>query len=351
MIYINYYSKIQNTTDTGADIEKMKQKELNKIVTKTVETADRRHGFYRKKLFYKASDLASRSRSIPTNKAALYTEFRIPKRSGGYRILDAPNYELKELQREILNFLSKDCKTLPHNAAHAFVKNRNCKTAMQVHQRNNSRWFLKLDIKDFFNNCDEKKLKAKLKHIYPLTFFTTRQISLIVNACTLAHRLPQGAPTSPILSNLYMLDFDHMLTKQLGTDYVYTRYADDILISSRVKFHYTNIVNIVAAYLTDEGMNLNHTKTRFGSSNGSNWNLGIMYNKDLDITVGYRNKHLIKNKIHNLFTNIPEENTPEFGVWLSSVRSLQGTLAYYKHIEPEYFNNLLQKYRDKGYNV
>lgn len=351
MIYINYYSKIRNTIDTGADIEKMKQKELNKIVTKLIEVPGRRHGFYRKKLFYKASDLASKSRHIPIDKMKSYTEFRIPKRSGGHRVLNAPNYELKELQREILNFLSKDCKTLPHNAAHAFVKNRNCKTAMQVHQRNNSRWFLKLDIKDFFNNCDEEKLKEKLNRIYPLTFFTTSQIGWIINTCTLRSSLPQGAPTSPILSNLYMLDFDHILTKQLGTGYVYTRYADDILISSRVKFDYAEIVDVVATHLADEGMCLNHTKTRFGSSNGSNWNLGIMYNKDLNITVGYRNKHLIKNKIHNLFTNIPEENTPEFDVWLSSVRSLQGTLAYYTYIEPEYFNNLLQKYRNKGYNV
>ena len=351
MVYINYYSKIRNTIDTGADIEKMKQKELNKIVTKIVEVPDRRHGFYKKKLFHKAGVLVGKSRTVPTDKADLYTEFRIPKKSGGYRTLDAPSPELKELQREILNFLSKDCKTLPHNAAHAFVKNRNCKTAMQVHQRNSSRWFLKIDIKDFFANCDEEKIKEKLKRIYPLNFFTERQIRWIVHTCTLAGKLPQGAPTSPILSNLYMLDFDYTLTKQLGTDYVYTRYADDMLISSRIKFDYVSIVDVVATYLADEGMHLNHTKTRFGSSNGSNWNLGIMYNKDLDITVGYRNKHLIKNKIHNLFTNIPEENTPEFGVWLSSVRSLQGTLAYYTHIEPEYFNNLIQKYRDKGYNV
>jgi hypothetical protein len=76
-----------------------------------------------------------------------------------------------------------------------------------------------------------------------------------------------------------------------------------------------------------------------------------MYNKDREITVGYRNKHLIKNKIHNLFTHIPPEQTPEFVVWFQSLCELKGTLAYYKFIEPEYFTNLIERYKAKGYDL
>jgi hypothetical protein len=76
-----------------------------------------------------------------------------------------------------------------------------------------------------------------------------------------------------------------------------------------------------------------------------------MYNKDREITVGYRNKHLIKNIVHNTFTRIPSENTDDYAVWLLTVSELRGMLGYYKFIEPEYFTQLIEKYRSMGYKL
>jgi hypothetical protein len=143
--------------------------------------------------------------------------------------------------------------------------------------------------------------------------------------------------------------FDYELTRQLR-GFTYTRYADDLLISKTTQFDWQEVARQVQIGLPS-GLNIKPNKTRYGSSNGSNWNLGLMYNKDLNITVGYRKKHLLKNKIHNLFTNKPDEDTPEFVGWLESLYSLRGLLSYYKFIEPEYFTRLEEKYRALGYDL
>ena len=69
-----------------------------------------------------------------------------------------------------------------------------------------------------------------------------------------------------------------MLTKELR-GYTYTRYADDILISKTIEFDWQEVVRQVQIILPP-GLNIKSNKTRYGSSNGSNWNLGLMYNKD-----------------------------------------------------------------------
>lgn len=80
-----------------------------------------------------------------------YTSFRIPKRTGGFRTIDAPSEELKKIQRNLAYFFQHDLGALAHEAAHAYVKGRSPKTSLEVHQANHSKWFLKLDIKDFFS--------------------------------------------------------------------------------------------------------------------------------------------------------------------------------------------------------
>lgn len=349
-MYLNYYSKMRNTL--GGNIEDMVAKEQGKIVTKLITESN--WGIpQRSTLRLRARDIASiieqwRNRDAePLSEH--YREFRIPKHSGGYRTLHAPDATLKYYQNIVKDFLIKDCNILCHNAVHSYVKHRNCKTAIQVHQDYNSRWFLKVDIKDFFDNCTMLQMVEILRSIHPINLITKENLETMLKICFLDGRLPQGAPTSPILSNLYMQGFDTALSEALKGGFKYTRYADDILISSKSSFDYQVISKLIATTLP-LGLQIKPTKTRYGSCNGSNWNLGLMYNKDLDVTVGYRNKHLIKNKIHNLYRDEPvDKDSPEFCVWLEEVSKLKGLLGYYKFIEPEYFTALIEKYKQKGY--
>ena len=64
---------------------------------------------------------------------SMYETFRIPKRTGGYREICAPNEELKRLQQTILHTCTHSMKYIPHNAVHGFTAHRNCKTALEVH--------------------------------------------------------------------------------------------------------------------------------------------------------------------------------------------------------------------------
>ena len=92
----------------------------------------------------------------------------------------------------------------------------------------------------------------------------------------LEDKLPQGSPASPIMSNIYLLEFDYLLTellRNLNKHFVYTRYADDILISSREMFGWREVVRLVEELLTPYDLTLNKDKIRYGSKNGRNWNL------------------------------------------------------------------------------
>lgn len=348
-MYVSYYSRIRNVI--GGDVDALIEQERNKIVTKEIDTSNW-HIKKCAKLFEKVGILYTiilNSSIYPINSEQHYREFRIPKASGGFRIIHAPDEQLKYHQNLIKNFLERDCRILSHNAVHSYVKNRNCKTALETHRKNGARWFLKIDIKDFFDNCKKEAVIQQLYNIHPLNHARAHSFEMALDICFLNNSLPQGAPTSPILSNLYLMDFDYKLTNALPT-FTYTRYADDILISSKTHFDYRQVVQIVEDLLESLGLQIKHRKTRYGNYNGSNWNLGLMYNSNADITVGYKNKKLIKNKIHNLFTNEPEDKTSnEYCVWLDDVCSLRGVLGYYKHIEPEYFSRLIEKYKKKGY--
>lgn len=350
MMFVNYYSRLRNTLH--GDYDEMIAREKGKIVTKEVEASNWSSNaifIFRNRAHALARKIVAFNDRYDDNYDALYQEFRIPKRTGGYRVLHAPLEPLKSLQREVLNFLTKDSSLLPHNASHSFIKHRNCKTAMEAHQASGARWFLKLDIKDFFDSCTFEYALNMCKLMHPLSLLQVGILEQLLSVCFFRNRLPQGAPTSPIISNIYMQVFDYALTRQLH-GFTYTRYADDLLISKTTQFDWQEIARQVQIGLPP-GLNIKPNKTRYGSSNGSNWNLGLMYNKDLNITVGYRKKHLLKNKIHNLFTNKPDEDTPEFVGWLESLHSLRGLLSYYKFIEPEYFTRLEEKYRALGYDL
>lgn len=276
-----------------------------------------------------------------------YTTFRIPKHSGGLRTIQAPNAMLKAEQTKIKLLLEN--LTTPHNATHAYVKGRSTTTALQEHQKNESRWFLKLDIKHFFNSFDETLIKTLFNKVYPLYRLPTMYpvlMSTILELCLLNNELPQGTPASPIITNLCMMPIDYEITLAVGNDMVYTRYADDLLISSKYSFNYQDIINKISRILdeqTNNTLKLNTDKTRYGSSAGRNWNLGLMLNKDNNITIGHKRKEQFKAILFKLFTD-----TKNNILWsLEDVQHTLGLIAYYQHIEPTYIADLIEKYSQK----
>lgn len=288
------------------------------------------------------------------NPNAHYYNFKIPKASGGLRLINAPDEELKKFLKDIKDFLQNTLHVLPHNAAHAYVPNRSAITALQRHQHNKSKWFGKLDLTNFFPSCTEEFIHQQLQKIFPfcLMYSTKRDRTamdvLVRVACFRYEKnygLPQGTPLSPFLTNILMIPIDyeiHNLCRQWHKQhFVYTRYADDMLISSEYDFDCKALENEIKAIINKHApFNINSDKTRYGSITGRNWNLGLMLNASNEITIGYRRKRDIKQKLLN-FCQHYEDWT------LEDMQSFHGELAYFLHIEPEYAQYIINEYSTK----
>lgn len=275
-----------------------------------------------------------------------YTSFRIPKASGGTRQIDAPNDALKSLQQDVLRTLQQDMHILTHDCAYAYCEGRSHYDALVTHQHANARWFLKLDIENFFPSTTKDVLLEQLANIWPFAdtaIFDEELTKKIVDISLLNGVLPQGSPLSPFLSNLVMLAFDKRLSHLLAEKQLcYTRYADDILISSPYDFRFDAIVSMVEQCFMDCNLPyaIKRSKTRYGSCSGRNWNLGLMYTHDQRITIGSQKKKRLNAMVHDYFNNTDQWTKQE-------VQELVGQLGYLSTIEPEYYKTMLTKYEQR----
>lgn len=286
------------------------------------------------------------------DKSKLYHSFKIPKRSGGLRQINAPTPPLMEALRELKIIFEDFMFATYHTSAFAYVKGRSTIDALKRHQGNKSKWFLKLDFHDFFGSTTKEFLRQQLKMIFPFNVLYEKSweepLETALSLCFLNGGLPQGTPISPMLTNLMMIPIDHALSKHLrehSPHLVYTRYADDLLISGDLKFDYKQVCDEIKGVLDkfNAPFSLNDKKTRFGSSAGSNWNLGLMLNKDNNITVGNKIKKRFKVKLY-CFLNDFKNGTP----WeLEDVQEFAGVLSYYRMVEKEYFNKVIKTYNEK----
>ncbi|MBI83268.1 MAG: hypothetical protein CMJ81_08745 [Planctomycetaceae bacterium] len=154
----------------------------------------------------------------------VYHAFSIPKRSGGTRKILAPEPRLKRFQRLLLRRVF--AKLSVHPAATGFEPGRSIVTNARTHQ--GQAVVLRFDLIDFFSSTSTKRLRKYFRQIG----WNRPASKLLLRLCTQQGGLPQGAPTSPRLSNLlnYRLDarLAGLIVKLRGR---YTRYADDITIS------------------------------------------------------------------------------------------------------------------------
>lgn len=281
---------------------------------------------------------------------SLYTSFSIPKKTGGLRHIDAPIGTLMEYLRNMKLMFEYKLRTLTHNNAYAYVKQRCTVDALKQHQANESKWFLKLDVKDFFPSCTTEVIMRQLKKLFPFSILclnddTEKALTTIIEMCTLNGALPQGTPMSPLLTNLIMIPVDDNLLKTLRPNHIYTRYADDILISSRVKFNPEQIEKLVDGIFKahDLPFIIKKEKTRFGSSAGRNWNLGLMLNKDNNITIGHKQKQRCRAMVFSFLQDLTNGT-----IWdIIDVQQMVGLLSYYRNIEENYIDYVINKYNEK----
>ena len=156
-----------------------------------------------------------------------YTIFNIRKKSGGTREISAPISPLKILQRKLNTVLQEVSPTGP--SVHGFVKDRNIRTNAQVHS--GKKYVLNLDLQDFFPSINFGRVRG-LFMATPYKF-NSEVATVLAQICCFNGYLPQGAPTSPIISNLICFRMDRELRKLARKNNgEYTRYADDLTFST-----------------------------------------------------------------------------------------------------------------------
>lgn len=195
-----------------------------------------------------------------------YKVFHLPKSAAGdLRLIEDPAPLLKKVQGALNHYLQSAYYFEKSHAGYGFVVNpvtdedrRNILTNARKHL--DRPWLLQLDLTDFFHHVTEKKVR-EVFHTPPLCF--KEDITDLLTAITTYQgRLPMGAPSSPVLSNLACRELDDGL-QALATakNWVYTRYADDLSFSSKRPFDDDERWTL-RQIIRDQGFQVNEHKTR-----------------------------------------------------------------------------------------
>ena len=287
------------------------------------------------------------------DKSVFYRSFKIPKRNGKLREINAPNNEINKAIRDFMKICENLLYFNHHNTAFAYVKGRCFLDAVKKHQANKSRWILKTDLSGFFPNTTQDFLFKMLSQVFPVSTFIADEhnkelFQKALSVCFLNGGLPQGSPASPMLTNAMMIPIDYTISKychEHSPHLCYTRYADDMDFSSEFSFTWTKVVNDVNAIFESFGapFRFNSEKTHYGSTSGRNWMLGVMLNKDNNITIGHEKKKNFKTMLF-CFGNSCKE-----GKWWSveDTQHLQGLIAYYTNVEGDVITEIIKGYNKK----
>jgi RNA-directed DNA polymerase len=279
-----------------------------------------------------------------------YRKFYLPKKSGGRRLISAPMPRLKKVQYWILeNILNK----IPlHGAAHGFVPSRSIVSNAQPHIKKDI--VINLDIKDFFPSVSFKRVKA----IFQKLGYSEKIAVLLALICTEANTeeveidgkkyfvqkgnrfLPQGAPTSPELTNILCYRMDKRLTGLAAKmNCTYTRYADDITFSSNKSLSAQQAVWRIKRVVQDEGFELHPDKTRVMRAAAKQEVTGLVVNKKLNSD---RNKY---RKLRAVLHQIKHKGADSIKWGNSDLSgSILGYINFIKMTNPERANKLHQSY-------
>lgn len=282
--------------------------------------------------------------SIVNSSQNYYRDFEIKKRSGGTREITAPYPSLMEIQYWIYENILKTIKI--HQCAHGFTHKKSIITNAKLHAGQDQ--LLKLDLKDFFPSISINRVISIFIHLgYP------QNVSFYLAAlCCYNGFLPQGAPTSPILSNIISFRLDKRLfSLAQHFDLKYTRYADDITFSG--KNISVKILKYITSIIIDEGFEINQAKTKLFKNKSQRIVTGIsVIDKEIKIPRDYKRKlklelnfilkygfesHVKKKRIRDF--NYLEVIIGKVNFWLSvepkneyALMAKESLMTYYKNI-------------------
>lgn len=255
-----------------------------------------------------------------------YRSFFIPKRRGGKRLVEAPIPSLLFSQRWIVKNLLDDIPV--HSCATAYRKGIGLIENVKPHAGQTH--LLKLDLKDFFHSITINRVISVFRNLGYLPEISYALASI----CCLHGRLPQGAATSPTLSNIIAKRLDLRLSAIAAqNDLQYTRYSDDLTFSGN-KIP-SSLLSFISNVIRDEGFKLNSEKTRLYHSPGKRIVTGISV-RDKKLKLPKNTKRAIRQDFFEFQKMSQQPNFFEkFNADVFFLESLKGRLAFWAYIEPD----------------
>lgn len=218
-----------------------------------------------------------------------YVSFEIPKKNGEPRVIDTPNDKLKRIQRKLseklykihIDYITKN--RIKTSISHGFEKNKSIITNAYRHK--NKKYLLNIDISDFFSSFNFGRVQGYFYKSREF-MFSKEVATLIAQLVCYKGKLPQGAPTSPIISNLIFNIVDLKIL-ELAIKYRlnYTRYADDMSFSTNNKVfekEYLNFIQELSDLLEKNGFEINQNKTRLEYCSSKQEVTGLTVNKKIN---------------------------------------------------------------------
>ena len=211
-----------------------------------------------------------------------YRKGSIPKKSGGCRNLSVPDEVLKAIQKQILDVLLVHMPVSRYAKAYRFgsstLRNARHHVGRQV--------VLKLDILHFFDSIRYSTVKDKA---FPEEIYAEPLRILLTMLCYYKDALPQGAPSSPAITNIILCEFDEQIGQWCrARGIAYTRYCDDMTFSGN--FDPAEVIPFVRLELKKMGFLLNEQKTRIQRPGQQQNVTGIVVNERLSIPADYRRR-------------------------------------------------------------
>lgn len=223
--------------------------------------------------------------ALSSNLEHNYKEYSIPKKRGGIRVLEEPYPDLKDIQSWILkNILVPASKKMLSPVAKAFIPKKNIRENARLHKKHNI--VVALDVENFFGTVRY----GCIYEVYRTIGYSKALATLLAKLCTYKGYLPQGAPTSPMLSNLVMKRIDEQLWSYCKSrKIIYTRYADDLTFSGDT-IHIGHLITYVKQVLLLRYLHLNTQKTKVMGRGNRQSVTGVVVNEKLQVSKAYRDK-------------------------------------------------------------
>lgn len=268
--------------------------------------------------------------------SSFYRTYKIPKRKGGFRVIDAPYPSLLSIQKWIYKEILYSLNT--NEYAHGFLPDKSIITNAKLHAGKKA--FLKLDIKNFFPSIKINKVIGIFKYLG-----YTHQVSIyLASLCCLKKQLPQGAATSPVISNILCKKLDYDINS-LAERYslTYSRYADDLAISG--DYIPCKLIEDISEIISHHKFQVNKDKTYLTTSKNKRILTGISI-REKEIKIPRKYKRELKKELHFIikfgYLSHIERNNIKNPFYLEV---LDGRLEFWLSVEPN--NSMAIKYKEK----